>query len=428
MEKDSQLNSDLADELDVARKRISQLEDLVGRCAATEETLLQSNEILHTLIDASPVAVINLDPQGRVLMWNKAAETTFGWQANEAIGSFNPIVPEDRKVEFEKIRELAMQGPLTGIEIKRRKKDGSPIDLSLSTAAISDPKGVITGYIAMFLDISARKKAEEELERSHSRLEELVRERTSELRQANEKLSKYSEELESSNRGLEQFAYMASHDLQAPLLAIATNLKMFLRRYREKLDEGTEKFLSDAVDSAIRMQNFIRGLLAYSRTGTRELELKRTDSALALDTALGNLASMIKETGAVITRDKLPVLHTDPSQLPHIFQNLIGNAIKFHGNGPPRAHVSANKQTDPGTGKKVWVFSVKDNGIGIPPEAKDVIFDIFKRLKSGGRYPGAGIGLATCKRIIERLGGSIRVESEAGKGSVFYFHLPAGDE
>ncbi len=430
MEKDRENVERLTEELASARERIAELEGAVKKCAVVEETLSQSNEILRTLIEASPAAIMNLDAHGNVRMWNKAAELIFGWKAQEAIGRFNPIVPDEFRDEFAKIRGLAMKGPITGLEIRRQKKDGSPIDLSLSTAAIFDSRGNITGYIGMFLDITARKNAEEELESARVHLEELVRERTIELQEANEKLKKYSEELESSNRGLEQFAYMASHDLQEPLLAIAANLKLFHRRLRGQLDEEAETFLADAVKSTIRMQNFIRGLLTYARTGTMEIKLEKTDSSLALNSALASLANQIKESGAVITHDPLPVLYTDPSQLPHIFQNLIGNAIKFRGAQPPRVHVSAERRPRPVAGGEIfWLFSVRDNGIGIPPGAKEGIFDIFHRIKSGGKkkkYPGAGIGLATCKRIIERLGGHIWVESEEGRGSVFYFRLPAG--
>ncbi len=428
MEKDSRNAELLAQELAHARQRISQLEGTVDRCGLVEETLLRSNETLRALIESSPVAIMNLDADGKVLMWNKAAELTFGWKSTEALGRINPIVPAESMEEFDKIRQLAMQGPVTGLEIRRRKKDGSSVDLSLSTSAIFGSRGNVIGYIAMFLDITARRKAEEELERSHAHLEELVRERTARLREANEKLKKYSEELESSNRGLEQFAYMASHDLQEPLLSIASNLKLFHRHFRGKLKAEEEKFLADAVESTMRMQKFIRGLLAYSRTGTVELRLKRMDSSLALDSALANLAGQIRESGAVVTRGPLPVLDTDPSQLPHVFQNLVGNAIKFRGSQPPRVHVRAERQTDPGTGKDFWLFSVQDNGMGIPAQAREGIFDIFHRIKGGTEHPGAGIGLAICKRIVERLGGNIWAESEEGLGSVFYFRLPAGPE
>ncbi len=427
MEKKRRDTELLSKELARARQRISQLEATVDKCAVEEETLLRSNETLRAMIESSPVAIMNLDADGKVLIWNKAAELTFGWKATEALGRINPIVPEESKDEFDKIRGLAMRGPITGLEIRRRKKDGSFIDLSLSTSAIFGSRGNVVGYIAMFLDITARKKAEEELERSHAHLEELIGKRTAQLQEANEKLKKYAEELESSNRGLEQFAYMASHDLQAPLLSIASSLKLFRRHFLQgKLRAEEEKFLADAVESTTRMQNFIKGLLAYAKTGMVELQLKRTDSSLALDSALANLADQIRESGTIVTHGPLPVLQTDPFQLPHVFQNLIGNAIKFRGNQPPRVHVQAERQTDPETGRKFWIFSVRDNGIGIPAGSRDEIFDIFHRVKGSTERPGAGIGLAICKRIVERLGGKIWVESEEGRGSVFYFRLPSG--
>ncbi len=667
MEKAEKTIIRLQRELEGAQEKIARLEAAAESRGRAEDASLRASDMLRTLLEASPVAIMHLDSQGRVLLWNKAAEQAFGWTEQEVLGLVNPIVPEEQKKEFEELRQLAMDGKITGLEIRRRKKDGSPIDLSLSTAGIPGPQGNIASYIAMFVDITERKKneeslrlfrdlmnqsndaifivepesalildvndaavtslgygrdellhmrvpdiqlsipdmaawrqemaarrrkgsgffegaqrrkdgttfpvevnsryirrdageyilsvvrditerkrmeeaisksrqdweevfntitdmitlhdadfntirankaaekilglacltstrtkchrmyhgadrpiedcpgcrvlmtgepattsvfepslgmfleiraiprfdeekrltgiihivrditerrrAEEELEKYRTGLEELVRERTRELSEANEKLKLYSEELEKSNRELEHFAYMASHDLQEPILAIASYLKLFQRHYKDKLEPATREFVESAIESAIRMQTFIRGLLAYSRIGTREIELKETDTAQSLDAALQNLALQIEKSGALITRDPLPVLRTDPSQLPHVFQNLIGNALKFRGEEPPLIHVSARRQTDSRRGKDFWVFSVRDNGIGIPPDLKEHIFEIFRR--GGNGQPGAGIGLATCKKIIERLGGRIWVESEAGKGSVFYFELPA---
>ncbi len=267
-----------------------------------------------------------------------------------------------------------------------------------------------------------------------------------EHKQMNEQLRQTLAQMERSNTELEQFAYVASHDLQEPLRMVTSYLQLLGHRYQGKLDADADEFIGYAVDGASRMRRLINDLLAYSRVGTRGKPFEPTDCNFALDHALANLQIAIEETGAAVTSDPLPTVVADEGQLVQLFQNLIGNACKFHGAEPPRVHVSARQvalQGDKETGGQgdkekmpvsvspglrvplSWEFSVRDNGIGIDPQQFERMFMIFQRLHTVAEYPGTGIGLAICKKIVGRHGGRIWVESQPGQGSTFYFTLPA---
>ncbi len=256
-------------------------------------------------------------------------------------------------------------------------------------------EGTYYGRIWYFYDITERKGAEEKLKLTLA-------------------------DLERSNKELEQFAYVASHDLQEPLRMVSSYTQLLARRYQGKLGADADEFIAYAVDGANRMQGLINDLLAYSRVGTRSKGFEPADCAAVLDQALANLKAAIEKSGAVVTHHRLPTVTADSQQLVQLFQNLIGNAIKFHVEQPPRIHVSAEQKGDE------WVFAVRDNGIGIEPQYAERIFVIFQRLHAREEYPGTGIGLAICKKIVERRGGRIWVESQPGIGSTFYFTIPIG--
>jgi light-regulated signal transduction histidine kinase (bacteriophytochrome) len=231
------------------------------------------------------------------------------------------------------------------------------------------------------------------------------------------------EELKRSNDELQQFAYVSSHDLQEPLRMVASYTQLLAKRYKGRLDSDADEFIAYAVDGCNRMQGLIQDLLAYSRTGTEGKTLREVSGDDALKEALTNLRTTIGESGAVVTHDPLPVIQTDDTQLTQVFQNLVGNAIKYRSAEVPRVHVSARKNGGP-----EWIFSVRDNGLGIDPQYFERIFILFQRLHGRNEFEGTGIGLAICKKILERLGGRIWVESQPGKGSTFHFALPERNE
>jgi signal transduction histidine kinase len=233
------------------------------------------------------------------------------------------------------------------------------------------------------------------------------------------KLAVRTEEMERSNKDLQQFAYVASHDLQEPLRMVSSYVQLLQRRYQGKLDDDADDFIGFAVDGATRMQNLIQGLLSYSRINTHGNPLSLTDIEEVFGQVLTNLALAIAESGAKITHESLPKVEADATQLVQLFQNLIANAIKFCNRRPPQIHVTAKRKASD------WVFSIRDNGIGLDPDYADRIFTIFQRLHSRMDYPGTGLGLAICKRIVERHGGSIWVTSTPGQGATFHFTLPA---
>jgi len=235
---------------------------------------------------------------------------------------------------------------------------------------------------------------------------------------AEKQLRQTTANLERSNTDLQQFAYVASHDLSEPLRMVISYLQLLRDRSKANLDSEAREFMEFAIDGAARMQALIKDLLAYSRVDLHSRSFERVDCEKAFDAAVANLKLAIEENKATVTRDALPQVKGDTVQLTQIFQNLIGNALKFHGPEPPRIHVSAQLKNEE------WLFSVRDNGIGIDPRDFERIFVIFQRLHTRQEYPGTGMGLAICKRIIERHGGRMWVESQSGKGSVFFFTLP----
>ena len=242
------------------------------------------------------------------------------------------------------------------------------------------------------------------------------------LHEANQELTHRAQQLSRSNSELEQFAYVASHDLQEPLRMIASYTQLLLRRYGDRFDGDAKEFMDFIVDGATRMKQLIEDLLAYSRVGTHGKELRPTDSKAAIQKALANLRAALESTAGTVTFDPLPTINADEFQLVQLFQNLIGNALKFKGEHAPHVHISADDQGD------AWTFAVKDNGIGIDAEYFDRIFMVFQRLHNRTDYPGTGIGLAICKKVVDRHGGRIWIESQAGLGSTFRFTVPKKGE
>jgi len=282
------------------------------------------------------------------------------------------------------------------------------------------------GVVGLVVVIRKLRHVSVELEQKvDTRTAELSQAKTSleaqyrELQKTEQQLAHHAEELARSNAELEQFAYVASHDLQEPLRMVASFTQLLGKRYKGRLDADADEFIGYAVDGATRMQQLINDLLAYSRVGTRGKEFAPTSGEVVLDRALQNLTLAIEDSGAVVTHDPLPTVLGDEGQLVQLFQNLIGNAVKFRGTEAPHVHVSAEVRAGEA------VFSVRDNGIGIDPQFADRIFLIFERLHQQEQYPGTGIGLAICKKIVQRHGGRIEVESQPGRGTTFRFTMRA---
>ena len=276
--------------------------------------------------------------------------------------------------------------------------------VSISGQPLFDEEGDFKGYRGVGQDITLRKTAE------------------TRLREAHQQLTRKAQELIRSNDELQQFAYVASHDLQEPLRMISSYTQLLERRHGSQFDSDAREFMAFIVDGAARMKQLIEDLLAYSRVGTRGREFAPTECEAALKKARTNLRPAIESEGATITNDKLPAVIADNSQLVQLFQNLIGNSLKFHGPEAPRIHIGVEERDE------AWEFSVRDNGIGIEPQYFERIFMMFQRLHSKDEYPGTGIGLAICKKIIDRHDGNIRVESQPGNGCTFYFTLPKRGE
>jgi light-regulated signal transduction histidine kinase (bacteriophytochrome) len=258
---------------------------------------------------------------------------------------------------------------------------------------VRDAEGAPLYEVAIFEDITERKKGEAALREAH-------------------------EELKRSNAELEQFAYVASHDLQEPLRMVASYTQLLWRRYDARLDKDAREFMAFIIDGATRMKQLIEDLLAYSRVGTKGADFAPVSAEVALRRALFNLRTGIEEAGAAVTHDVLPSVPADEGQLAQLFQNLVGNALKFRSASVPRIHVAVTERPEE------WQFEVRDNGIGIEPQYYERIFMVFQRLHNKGEYPGTGIGLAICKKVVERHGGRIWVESRPNAGSSFYFTLP----
>src|SRR5712692_8056521 len=290
--------------------------------------------------------------------------------------------------------------PFHDFEFGRRDATGELHYVSVGGQPVYDDDGNFAGYRGVGKDITRRKLDEAALREAHDALEFQAR------------------ELARSNDELQQFAYVASHDLQEPLRMISSYTQLLAKRYQGKLDSDADEFIGYAVDGVTRMQGLITDLLAYSRVGTRQNEFGPTDCSIVLREVMANLKVAVEESGAVVTHDPLPTVKADGNQLVQLFQDLIGNGLKFRDHRPPVIHISARNS------EKEWIFSVRDNGIGIDPQYAERIFVIFQRLHRKGEYPGTGIGLAMCKKIVERHGGRIWVESEPGKGATFYFALP----
>jgi PAS domain S-box-containing protein len=336
---------------------------------------------------------------------------------NDPIRWYRQIHPDDRgRWNVDAARMFLSGEPLRAV-YRVIARDGRVVWFHCEAKMVRRDDGSPWFIHGVGFDITEIKRAEEALKTAHDELEARVQERTAELAKVNAELALRAQELARSNAELEQFAYVASHDLQEPLRMVTSFTQLMVNRYGNKMGPDADEFIDYIVDGARRMSRLINDLLEYSRVGTRGKPLRPTDCSVVFEMARDNLRAAIEESGASVTADPLPTVLGDETQLVQLFQNLIGNSIKFRAGRGIRVHVGAERQDGQ------WLFRVADNGIGIEPQYAERIFVIFQRLHSRVEYPGTGIGLAICKKIVERHGGRIWVESRAGEGSTFYFLL-----
>lgn len=364
----------------------------------SEQAVREAAARLTTVADTAVDGLILIDAIGSILMFNRACTRLFGYSTEEVVGKnvkcLMPSPYHDAHDGYLDNYHKSGERKVIGInrEVVGRRKNGTTFPMGLSVGEAKEDGNTV--FVGILHDLTTQKKAEAQL------------------------LQKV-EELNRSNEELGQFASIASHDLQEPLRMVASYTQLLSKRYKGRLDADADEFIAFAVDGASRMQRLIKDLLAYSRIGPKGMVTTHTSSEQALRQALVNLRASIESSGAVVTHDALPSVPADELELVQLFQNLVGNGIKYQ-KGTPSIHVSAARIDD------VWEFSVQDNGLGIEPQYFDKIFGMFQRLHKREEFEGTGIGLAICKKIVERHGGRISVESELGRGSTFRFALEGG--
>jgi PAS domain S-box-containing protein len=382
------------DELGVLTDAFNQM---LTRIDEQDRALRESDERLNLALASSGVGTWSWNVANNTIIWDDYLHPLFGLEPKTFSGRFEDfrelVHPEDRSRVEAVIRDTLANDTPCDTEYRVVWPDGTVRVLAARGKLHRDSAGRPVRLTGVCWDITEQRRVEEQRR----------------LLVVN---------LERSNRELEQFASVASHDLQEPLRMVSSYTQLLERRYADKLDDIARQYISYAVDGARRMQRLINDLLEFSRVNTRGQTPGLVDANAVLGAVRVNLSVAIEEAGALVTHDELPDVVVDQTQLSQLLQNLIGNAMKFHGAAPPRVHVSAREHP------AEWVFAVKDNGIGIEPEYFDRIFAIFQRLHAAADYPGTGIGLAVCKRIVERHGGRIWVESNPGNGSTFFFSLP----
>lgn len=403
----------------------------------TEQALREALAFMESIVETVREPLVVLDGELRVVAANPSFYRTFQVTPQETEGRFLYDLG-NRQWDIPRLRELLEKiipekSVFEDFEVEHDFPHIGVKTMLLNARLLPGRAGRPDMILLAIEDITERKRAQEALQRAYAELEERVRERTRELAQANEQLQKEiaehrrtqellalkAKELARSNAELEQFAYLVSHDLQEPLHVAAGFLQLLARRYKKDLDPKAQEFIDNALSSITRMEQMIRDLLDYSRVTSRGKDFVPVALDPLVDQVLQDLSLIIQAKQAVITRDPLPTVLADPAQLTRVFQNLVGNALKFCGDKPPRIHIGAR----PVNGR--YEIFVQDQGIGIDPKHFDRIFQMFERLHSRQEYPGTGIGLAICKKIIERHGGHIRVESQPGCGATFFFTLPA---
>lgn len=382
------------------------------------EELAERGQQVRAIIEHSPTAMLMTDADGRITLTNSETLRLLGYEQNELIGQpVEVLIPEAMRTRHPGLRAGFINHPSArsmggGRDLHALRKDGSEVAVEIGLTPIRH--GETTYVLSSIVDISWRKALEADLRTMNNELEQRVEDRTAKLQISNDALVR-------SNTELQQFAYIASHDLQTPLRSISGFVQLLADGYGDKLDPEARDWIKRTVDNTQRMHTLINDLLSYSRIDSRARPFSSVDLNELLRETEQLFEDDLKAVDGKITHDHLPTVLGDASQLTQLLANLIGNALKYHDKRPPQIHISAHIEGDQ------WIIRVRDNGIGIDPKHHDSIFDIFKRLHTNQTYPGTGIGLAVCRRVVHRHGGRIWVESNPGYGSTFVFTL-AGKE
>ncbi|MEO0456349.1 MAG: CheR family methyltransferase [Cyanobacteria bacterium P01_A01_bin.114] len=417
--------------------------DISDRKAAVDR-LKKSEARYRSLYNSTPVMLHSINQAGELISVSDYWLKTLGYELSEVLGrkSMAFLTADSRQYAKEVVMpEFFKTGICTDVPYQMVCKDGRIREVLLSATTETDESGNFLRSLAVMVDVTERKQAEAELARYRNHLEELVKARAAELQETNQslqaevierqqaqsELAKRAQALEQSNADLEQFAYVISHDLQEPLRAMTVFSQLLGGQYGDQLNATAQGYITHIIEGGIRMQALIDGILAFSRITHQGKTFEAVALEQVLAIALENLGVAIADTQATITHGELPTLNIDTNQIVQLFQNLIGNAIKFRGTEPPRIHIGA-EQLNPEQKPDSWVFSIQDNGIGIPPDEQARTFALFQRLHTRQEKEGYGIGLAICKKIVERHHGRIWVDSEPGKGSTFYFTIATASQ
>ena len=366
--------------------------------------LKSANEYNRSLIEASLDPLVTIGQDGKITDVNSSTERFTGFTRDELIGTdFSDYFTKPKKAR-EGYQKVFKEGFVLDYPLEIKNKNGHKTSVIYNASVYKNEFNEVKGVFAAARDITKMKKAEEKIKKYQDTLEKKVKDRT--------------KALEQSNRELEEFAYVASHDLKEPLRMISSFLQLLERRYKDQLDQNANEFIGFAVEGAKRMDMMINDLLDYSRIGNQEREFEYLQSEKILETVLINLKSTIKDNNASITHDPLPLIFANEQMMIQLFQNLLSNSIKYHGEKSPKIHISADNVDNE------YIFNINDNGIGMDQKHLGQIFTIFKRLHTREEFEGTGIGLAIAQKIVQKHRGKIWAESEPGKGTTFYFTIP----
>lgn len=383
----------------------------------TEMALKESEETYREIFVKNPSVMILIDPvNNNILDANPAAIHYYGYTLDQLLKmKISDINASDASLVLDEIQETIPQQK-DHFTIKHRLANGKIRDVDVHNGHIVyKGKNVICAIVN---DITLQRKAESTLAQHNANINKMLNIEIDDHETAEIKLEKLIDKLEFSNKELERFAYVSSHDLREPLRMITSFLQLLQRRYATDLDKDANDFINFAVEGAKRMDMMINDILEYSRIGSTEKEFKSLHTEKIIKRVLHNLKTLIEDNNAIVTYDPLPLIYANEYQMVQLFQNIIGNGIKYHGENKPKIHISVEKEDEE------YIFSVKDNGIGIDQQHLERIFTIFQRLHTREEYAGTGIGLAITQRIIQQHSGKIWAESELGKGTTFFFTIP----